>query len=60
MIELQGFPQWEEVMVACPGLPEGDLRSFWQEFEQHQQGLVQCIDRLAFDEFELSVGHSVF
>jgi hypothetical protein len=53
--DLPNFPQWEEILVTCPNLPEGDLRSFWQGFEQHQQDLVECIDRLALDELERSV-----
>lgn len=28
------------------------MRAFWQGFEQHQQDLVQCIERQAFDDFE--------
>jgi hypothetical protein len=53
--DLPNFPQWDEILVACPNLPEGDLRSFWQGFEQHQQDLVDCIDRLALDDLERSV-----
>ena len=49
------FPQWDEILVACPSLPEGDLRSFWQGFEQHQQDLIECIDRLGFEDLERSV-----
>lgn len=55
MSDLVNFPKWEEILAACPNLPEGDLRSFWQGFELHQQDLVQCIDRLALDELEHSV-----
>jgi hypothetical protein len=57
--DLPNFPQWEEILVACPNLPEGDLRSFWQGFEQHQQDLVDCIDRLALDDLERWVCCSV-
>ena len=53
--DLPNFPQWDEILVACPTLPEGNLRAFWQGFEQHQQDLVECIDRLGFDDLERSV-----
>ena len=53
--DLPNFPQWDEILVACPNLSEGDLRSFWQGFEQHQQDLVEHIDRLALDDLERSV-----
>jgi hypothetical protein len=50
--DLDGFPSWEEVMVACPLQSESELRIFWQGFEQHQQELVHCIERQDFDDFE--------
>jgi len=57
--DIQNFPHWDEIIVACPGLPEGDLRSFWRGFEQHQQDLAMCIDQLALDEVERMVCCSI-
>jgi hypothetical protein len=51
--ELPNFPLWEE--VACLAHPENDLRTFWQGFEQHHQGLLEFIDHLDFDGLEQSV-----
>lgn len=53
--DLSDFPQWEEVLVACPGLPEDDLRSFWQGFEGHQQELIDYNNALQLDDLEHSV-----
>jgi len=56
---LPDFPQYKEVVEACPHLSQGDLSSFWQGFELHQQQLLNCIDRSGFDEYEDLVSSSL-
>jgi hypothetical protein len=49
------FPQIEDVLAACPDENEGDIRSFWTGFCQHQQDLVSCIASGAYDAVEAHV-----